>query len=894
MSKYPGNIVTTGADAGYSVLCDNATTSYVVMTNGSAAINPSTSGTTFTIECWVYTNGTTTTTLYAALASENYGFTLGFGSSVGIYDSTQTPWFGNFTGAWNGIRSTTPVAFRTWTHIACVFTGSTCYIYQNGVLTASGGPTSWGVTGSSKVRIGCRPDAADAFTGYIAGARVVIGTNLYPGGTTFAPPTVPLSITNTQLLTCNSPTIIDQSPNAFPLTVVNRAAVSTFTPFAGYQAYNPTLGAATPGVWTLSDALQAAATRQWNMYDPYFKETILALRTGPTDGSQNNTFLDSSSNNFPITRNGGNPGMMQGTFTPFSPTGWSVYMNSDRQSWVSVSNASLALGTGDFEISFYMFYINGTYIMGTGNTNPGSWAFTGDGSWRRDNLAADFISGGAPALRWNKIRCVRVSGVTSLYVNDVLRGSLADTRNYTVSNLGIGNFTQTAGGSPNFASEVYISNLKIVKAGTTILDTFRDNRYIDNSPTPLTVTPNNNATFQPPAILAFGPLNTNTAYSPLRHGGSGYFDGTGDFLSSTSTINFSNNPFTVEFWIYPTVSGTQMAFACATNNAMQIQLTGASGNLNASIGTYGVGNTITTTGAPILLNQWNHVVAVRSSTGTNGAAIFVNGSRNILNQVSTTYVAGAIHVGAIPGGTQAVTGWMSGMVVTNNAANYSPSSTSIPVPTAPPSPTGSTLCLNFTNAAIFDATGKNVIETVGTAQASTAQKKYGSTSMYFDGLATPADLLHIPRTGNMLIGAGDYTFECWVRPADLTTLQAILTYGSAHWRIFINAANLWFLAGATSVLNVAHDMVLNNWHHVALVRKGSATNNTAIWVNGIRKGQVTNTTNFSGGDTNIYVGAEGTGSLYKGYLQDLRLTRFARYDPLSATITIPTSLTQDQ
>jgi len=174
---------------------------YLVMATASAAINPSTSTTPFTIECWVYTTGTTSTTLYSALASENYGFVLGFGGALGAYDSNQTPWFGNFSGSWNGIRSTTSIPLMAWTHIACVFTGSTSYIYQNGVMTASGGPSTWAVTGSSKVRIGCRPDGPNPFTGYISNARVVIGSNLYPNGTTFTPPTAPLTaITNTSLL----------------------------------------------------------------------------------------------------------------------------------------------------------------------------------------------------------------------------------------------------------------------------------------------------------------------------------------------------------------------------------------------------------------------------------------------------------------------------------------------------------------------------------------------------------------------------------------------------------------------------------------------------------------------------------------------------------------------
>ena len=165
----------------------------------SSAYLPSTTTTPFTLECWVYNTGTSTTTLYSALALVNYGFVLGFGSGVGTYDSTATPWFAYYSGSWSGIRSTVSIPINAWTHIACVFTGSTCLIFQNGVQTASGGPSTWPSFAASVLRIGCRPDAINVFTGYISGVRIVNGTAVYTAG--FTPPTAPVTaITNTSLL----------------------------------------------------------------------------------------------------------------------------------------------------------------------------------------------------------------------------------------------------------------------------------------------------------------------------------------------------------------------------------------------------------------------------------------------------------------------------------------------------------------------------------------------------------------------------------------------------------------------------------------------------------------------------------------------------------------------
>jgi hypothetical protein len=65
----------------------------------------------------------------------------------------------------------------------------------------------------------------------------------------------------------------------------------------------------------LTAMLQAAAGQAGEDTDPFFNQTTLLLHGDGTNGAQNNTFLDSSTNNFTITRNGNTT---QGTFSPFS------------------------------------------------------------------------------------------------------------------------------------------------------------------------------------------------------------------------------------------------------------------------------------------------------------------------------------------------------------------------------------------------------------------------------------------------------------------------------------------------------------------------------------------------------------------------------------------------
>jgi hypothetical protein len=74
----------------------------------------------------------------------------------------------------------------------------------------------------------------------------------------------------------------------------------------------------------LTSMLQAAAGQAGAETDPNFNQTTLLLHGDGTNGAQNNTFLDSSTNNFTITRNGNTT---QGTFSPFSNADgeWSAY-----------------------------------------------------------------------------------------------------------------------------------------------------------------------------------------------------------------------------------------------------------------------------------------------------------------------------------------------------------------------------------------------------------------------------------------------------------------------------------------------------------------------------------------------------------------------------------------
>jgi len=80
----------------------------------------------------------------------------------------------------------------------------------------------------------------------------------------------------------------------------------------------------------------------------------MLLHGDGTNGGQNNTFLDSSTNNFTITRNGNTT---QGTFSPYGDN-WSNYFTGST-TYLSVANATL------LQLSGSQFTIEGWFYFST-------------------------------------------------------------------------------------------------------------------------------------------------------------------------------------------------------------------------------------------------------------------------------------------------------------------------------------------------------------------------------------------------------------------------------------------------------------------------------------------------------------------------------------------------
>ena len=674
---------------------------------------------------------------------------------------------------------------------------------------------------------------------------------------------------------------------------------------------NPARGNAANGIFNLNQYRALLGSNNWPAVDPYFDYVTLMLHGNGTNGAQNNTFLDSSTNNFTITRNGNTT---QGTFTPYG-SNWSNYFNGSSDYLIAGATSS-SIGSGDFTIEMWF---NATVATNNGVFQTGNGLSTSYqiGIVVASNLLyiglgnAGVSSTGIPVTvgTWNHIAVSRQSGTTRVYLNGLQARSSADSYNYTDTYFTIGGYYSTA-----YLFNGSISNVRVV-SGTalytsaftpptnpltavsgTILLTCQANRFIDSSSSAATITRTGT-----PSVQRFSPFNPGIPWGTSTIGGSGYFDGSGDYLSAASNAAFAmgTGNFTVEAWVYlPVTQNFGTIFLSSTTgagNSLHIQISSANKIRVTDAGTEYL---LATNAIP--LNAWTHIAVVRSGTTLT---IYQNGTANGSTTNSTDFTQSGALVGLEPvGGSFYLTGYLTDVRVVKGTAVYTATFTP---PTAPLTAITNTIfLLNYTNGGIFDNAMMNNLETVGNAQISTSVVKYGTGSLYFDGTD---DRLPMPASPNFAFGTGDFTIEFWMNSNNVSSSQlGMLQTSTTAGGLSTNYANgvVVYQGGNASgsplngglTVNVCGTNIGSNtavlttgaWYHVAVARQAGTVR---VFVNGNLHASGTAAGNCTG--QNLVVGGYySTSYLYNGYLDDFRVTTgYARY---TAAFTPPTSQVQDQ
>jgi hypothetical protein len=507
---------------------------------------------------------------------------------------------------------------------------------------------------------------------------------------------------------------------------------------------------------------------------------------------------------------------------------------------------------------------------------------------------------------WNHLALVRSGSTITLYLNGVSIGSATNT-----TDLGIQTF-RINDPQGSFGATAYFSNFRIVK-GTAVytanftpsttpltaitntsLLTCQSNRFVDNSSNAFAITRNGDVSVQ-----AFSPFNPTAAWSAATYGGSGYFDGSGDYITvanATALQLTSSTAFTLEFWFYANALSAQQHIYMGYNTASPFAgwgfAFGANANPNTTLAFWD-GTTWRTVASSLTTGQWYHVAVTSEGTASTGR-LYLNGAQQgsaftVASTINNT--AQAIAIGAQNDGSLPFNGYVSNVRMLKGTAAYTGSTYT--VPTAPfTNVTNTSLLYNFTNAGIYDATSKNDLETVGNAQISTTQSKFGGSSMYFDGTD---DRLPAAANNDLVFGTGDFTVEGWFYTGVPANNRGLFQISSTAGGLEGGNTNNVAVYCSSSVLGVYYNDTFkagttaissNTWTHFALVKYSG---NIKLYVNGTADGGFgtnSDTRNYTG--KNICVGGYfSTSFLWSGYIQDFRITKgIARY---TSNFTPPTT-----
>ena len=379
------------------------------------------------------------------------------------------------------------------------------------------------------------------------------------------------------------------------------------------------------------------------------------------------------------------------------------------------------------------------------------------------------------------------------------------------------------------------------------------------------------------------------------------FDGSGDYLSTpANSLDMSNNNFTIESWVYTTVTG-QRCIVGATKNQdgtgaymMNINYNGAQVRFfcrynGGTVLNYTVGS------GDFPTNAWTHLAVTRDGSSLR---VFINGTQ--VGTTNTTLGSFAIdnaslngniyYIGRTTDGANEFTGNLSNLRVVIGTAvytsNFTPSSSSLTAVT-------NTEFLGCqSNRFVDNSASAHTITPSGDA----AVSAFGPflTSEVYDAAVNGASA-YFPATGNndflessassdYQFGTGDLTVELWsynLYSADARN-YADNRANATGWKVGRTASNLFqvFSEGSGGVLFEGGSAPNNTWIHFCWTR---ASGVNKFFINGVQSGSnVSNSDDFNSNSLKIgtrFDSPGGSSQEVKGYISDLRIIKGTAVEP---------------
>ena len=337
------------------------------------------------------------------------------------------------------------------------------------------------------------------------------------------------------------------------------------------------------------------------------------------------------------------------------------------------------------------------------------------------------------------------------------------------------------------------------------------------------------------------------------YGGSFDFDGTGDYLNgSNSNLNFGTGDFTIEAWCFVDSGANNKGLwqLSTTIGGLQSDNTTLSSNYEDDEFYFGSASGWRQAGRTHIDNTWHHVAEVRSG-GT--ISIYVDGVLDQSWSDTSTYDMTYWAVGGYYSTSYLWSGYIQDFRVYKGVAKYTSNfvvaSTSPDIlPDTPSGVSGGSKLAKVTDGAVsFDGSGDYLLS--------------GASSDYS-------------------LGTGNFTIEGYIYPNSASGTQGIMGIGNAvspACQIFYNVSNsqkVRFNVTDGTAIESTGTAPAKAWSHFAVVREGTGSNETKIYINGKLEAQGTISTNLT--ETTLQIGRPNTSSgteYFNGVVSNFRVLK---------------------
>lgn len=293
---------------------------------------------------------------------------------------------------------------------------------------------------------------------------------------------------------------------------------------------------------------------------------------------------------------------------------------------------------------------------------------------------------------------------------------------------------------------------------------------------------------------------------------------------------------------------------------------------------------------------WTHVAVARSGTGSNQTKLFINGVVDGQGTVATDFnQTEEVRIGTDRSAASDFNGWISCLRFVKGSAVYT---ANFAVPTSPLTAITNTqlLLLTAQQAPFRDSSSNNFTVTANGNAAGSGLEPFPvnyAGSAYFDGTG---DYLSVANNIALQPGAGIFTIEAWIYRNASGTAHTIYAKGGAStgFVLQVTATNVLRFIDTTTNIDSTGTISATTWTHVAVVRSGTGTNETKLYINGTQDGQGTVTTDFNQTEQ-VRVGTNRSAAEnFAGYISNCRFINgtaqyTAAFTPPSAPLTAVTN-----